>query len=173
MKPDPTDVTRSAIVSHCGTYRYQLARTWDDALPAACFIMLNPSTADAVKDDNTVRRCLSFARAWGCGELVVVNLFAYRATDPAALKTAADPVGPGNDDHIVRAARAAGRVVAAWGVHGTYKGRDAAVAALLAAHSVPLLCLGTTRDGRPRHPLYVRGGTPLVSLPDAAAPERT
>ncbi len=120
--------------------------------------MLNPSTADAAADDPTIRRCIGFARAWGFGALEVVNLFAYRATRPADLFAADDPVGPRNDRFVRAAARSAAMVVAAWGVHGTRRGRDADVLATLRILG-SVHCLGTTKRGQPRHPLFVRGET--------------
>jgi hypothetical protein len=115
--------------------------------------MLNPSTADAARDDPTVRRCIGFARSWGYGGLEVVNLFAYRATDPRALRRAADPVGPANRRHIAAAIANARLVIAAWGADAT--AGDAA-ARLRALSRRELRCLGLTRSGAPRHPLYVR-----------------
>ncbi|MGH3977119.1 MAG: DUF1643 domain-containing protein, partial [Pseudonocardiaceae bacterium] len=113
--------TSDAVLSGCGRYRYQLTRTWDPGQQRATFIMLNPSTADAADDDPTIRRCTSYARSWGLGGLMVVNLYAYRATDPADLWKVDDPVGPDNDDHL-RAVLAAATdvgapVVAAWGAN--------------------------------------------------------
>lgn len=119
--------------------------------------MLNPSTADAERDDPTIRRCASFARAWGLGGMTVVNLFALRATDPARLRRARDPIGRDNDRHIAEAAAGADRVVVAWGVHGTLRDRDRAVLALLAGARPR--CLGLTRGGHPRHPLYLSART--------------
>jgi hypothetical protein len=153
---------RSATFDPSRTYRYALERRWSEAAPAV-FVMLNPSTADAFAEDPTIRRCLAFARREGCGGLVVVNLFALRATDPYELYKIVhpDPVGPEND-RIVReaAAEAEGPVIAAWGVHGALNGRGAIVARLLEASD--LMCLGLTKDGHPRHPLYVRGDAPLT-----------
>ncbi len=118
--------------------------------------MLNPSTADAERDDPTIRRCAGFARSWGFGGMTVVNLFALRATDPARLRRARDPVGRDNDRHIAAAA-SAGLVVVAWGVHGRLGERDRAVLALLSGCRPG--CLGTTRGGHPRHPLYLPAAT--------------
>lgn len=143
---------RSAELSSCGTYRYALRRAWDTARPPVLFVMLNPSTADAWVDDRTVGRCVGFARDWGHGGLVVANLFALRSTDPRALRSAPDPVGPENDQWLAALAREAGLVVAAWGNDGRYRGRDAEVLPLLG----PVHCLGVTGRGAPRHPLYVR-----------------
>lgn len=146
---------RGAKFDPTGRYRYSLSRTWDSALPRVAFVMLNPSTADGRADDPTIRRCIGFARRWGYGSLVVVNLFAYRTPSPAALARALSPVGPDNDRHLRAARSRSAAMVAAWGVHGALLGRDQAVMALLARGRKPLLCLGTTRDGHPRHPLYL------------------
>jgi hypothetical protein len=153
--------TPGATFSPCGRYRYTLDRRWGDG-PLMTWVMLNPSTADAEKDDPTIRRCIAFAKAWGYGGLTVTNLFAFRATDPADMRAAADPVGPYNDRAILDACR--GRVaVAAWGVHGEYKGRALAVCRMIDQESNGLRCLGVTKDGHPKHPLYVAGTTrPMV-----------
>jgi hypothetical protein len=153
-------VERGAVLSPCRHYRYQLTRTWDEALPAVAFIGLNPSTADAELDDPTVRRCIGFAREWGFGKLILVNLFALRSTDPTKLYTAAAPVGPENDRWLRLAARNAETLVAAWGVHGDLNGRANQVRALLPN----LMCLGRTRAGHPRHPLYLAKATTLETL---------
>jgi hypothetical protein len=143
-------------------YRYLLTRRWGDPAPWMTWIMLNPSTADASADDPTIRRCTAFARREGCGGMDVVNLFALRATDPAALSASDDPVGPDNDLFVAQHAAQATFAVAAWGVHGALRGRGAHVARLLADAGVRLLCFGTTKGGDPRHPLYVRSEAPLV-----------
>lgn len=157
-----------ATISDCGLFRYQLGRKWGPG-PIACYIMLNPSTANAEVDDRTIGRCRSFAWREGCGGFVVVNLFAFRATDPKAMKAAADPVGPENDANIRDAIRCAtatgGPVIAAWGKDGAYRGRDAAVRASLGRE---VQCLGKTKDGHPKHPLYVKGDTPLIPLVSAS-----
>lgn len=154
--PRSAGVTGSdAVLSESGRYRYALTRTWAPAAGAVCFVMLNPSTADASEDDPTIRRCIGFARAWGFGRLEVVNLFAWRATDPAALRGVADPVGPENDGHIMRAARGAKLVIAAWGAHGALLERGEEVRAMLARRFV-VHHLGLTKEGHPRHPLYLR-----------------
>lgn len=140
-----------------GRYRYRLWRRWRASGPVVAFVMLNPSTADAERDDPTIRRCTGFARAWGFAAMTVVNLFALRATDPARLRRARDPVGPDNDRHIAAAAAGSDAVVLAWGNHGALGGRDRAVLDLLAG-SRPS-CLGVTGSGQPRHPLYLRRAT--------------
>jgi hypothetical protein len=115
--------------------------------------MLNPSRADATRDDPTLRRCLGFARAWGYGALDVVNLFAWRTSNPAALRHVPDPVGPDNDRTLVEVAHRADLVVAAWGNHGVIANRHQVVCSLL--RSTPLFCLDVTQQGQPRHPLYI------------------
>jgi hypothetical protein len=149
---------RSAAFDATGRYRYGLVRTWARGRRVA-FVMLNPSTADAARDDPTIRRCVGFARAWGFGSLEVVNLFALRTPQPRDLVGAADPVGPENGRHVARALGRADLVVAAWGGAALARasdplGRYAGVATLR--------CLGRTRSGAPRHPLYLRASTRLV-----------
>lgn len=140
--------------SEDGTFRYSLWRRWGSG-EACLWIGLNPSTADADNDDPTIRRCVGFSERWGYGAMVMVNLFAFRATRPVHLREAADPVGPSNDDHILAMAASAGRIVAAWGTNGALGGRDREVLKLLAG--LPIWQLGETKDGLPKHPLYVRG----------------
>ena len=115
--------------------------------------MLNPSTATEAANDPTIERCERRSRAMGFGALDVVNLFAFRATRPADLHAAADPVGPDCDRVLLEAAGQAGLIVAGWGVHGARGGRDRQVAQMLTGFAVA--CLGTTKAGQPRHPLYV------------------
>lgn len=147
---------RSATFDATGRYRYRLTRVWDTTRRRVTFVLLNPSTADENQDDPTIRRCMGFARAWGYGGVQVLNLFAWRATRPRDLFCAADPVGPENARHLRAAARAGGPVVVAWGAHGAWRGQDRAVLALLRARRCNPLCLGVTRNGQPRHVLYVR-----------------
>lgn len=141
---------RSATLSPCRAYRYALWRRWGRG-PYAMFVGLNPSTADETNDDPTIRRCIGFARAWGYEALCMTNLFAFRATQPADMKKAADPVGWENDRTLRDLAIRAGVVVAAWGAHGTYKGRDQSVRLLVPG----LHYLRLTKDGHPGHPLYL------------------
>lgn len=147
----------SAVIDETGLYRYSLTREWDPDLPRVAFIMLNGSTADAKKDDPTLRRCIGFARKWKYGSLEVVNLFGYRTTFPQELMQAKDPVGPENDRYIKETVSRAVMVIVAWGVHGVFRKRDADVLKLLKeCHIVPR-CLGKTKTGHPKHPLYLRG----------------
>lgn len=157
---------RAAVISPCGRYRYVLGRRWGAGSHAA-FIMLNPSTADAQQDDPTIRRCIGFARAWGYGGLTVVNLYAFRATRPADLWKAADPIGPDNDTHLTRVAEECGVLVAAWGAHAK-PDRIAQVLALPGMRGLKALALTTA--GQPRHPLYLRGDLVMQpwTAPDAS-----
>jgi hypothetical protein len=152
---DRLTVQRSAAVSRCGRYRWWLRRNFDHDGPrtVACFLMLNPSTADARWDDPTIRRCLGFVRAWGYSVLEVRNLFAWRATDPRELLTAPDPTGGARGDRELRAIIDADLVIAAWGAWVPFA-RDRE--ALTFFRGRRLMCLGRTRNGQPRHPLYVR-----------------
>jgi hypothetical protein len=157
-----------ARIDPTGRYRYTLWRAWDPERPRVAFVMLNPSTADARRDDPTIRRCIRFARDWGFGSVEVVNLFAFRARSPRRLRRAMDPVGPGNDRHLLAAASRARRLVAAWGIHGSLRSRDHAVRKLLGKRH-KLRCLGTTASGYPRHPLYFPSTTVLIPYPPEEA----
>ena len=117
------------------------------------FVGLNPSTADEARDDPTIRRCVGFARDWGFARLDVVNLYAFRSTDPRALWRAGDPVGPENDLVLAHVLGRADFVLAAWGVHARQE-RVRDVASILGR--LRLHALGVTNAGAPRHPLYVR-----------------
>jgi hypothetical protein len=141
-----------ATFSGCGTYRYLLWRRWASG-PLMNALMLNPSTADFVRNDPTVERCERRAREYGFGGLIVTNLFALRSTDPAALIPAADPVGGWNDDAIRIAAARSGMVLCGWGNDGRLRGRSARVRELLAGRELHALKL--TAKGEPWHPLYV------------------
>ena len=145
-------------------YRYELIRPLAAGPGPICvFAMLNPSTAAEFTDDATVRRCKYFAVRLGATELRIVNLYAFRATEPRQLWKTADPIGPGNDTWIRAAADAAlatnGFVVAAWGAHARTARADAVTAILTSTTTVH--CLGTTQSGAPRHPLYLPNDTPL------------
>lgn len=154
-----------ALFSPCRTWRYTLHRIWTTDKPPAMFVGLNPSTADEEVNDPTVRRCIRFARDWGYGGLVMTNLFAFRATDPRDLKKALSPVGEENDRWLLKSARSAGVVVAAWGNHGSYKNRDKIFLKLFRDIGIPLKCLAITKSGQPQHPLYLRADTPLKDYP--------
>lgn len=156
----------SAVISECGRYRYQLQRQATVANPSAAsavFCMLNPSTADAEIDDPTIRRCRSFAGRWDCAGLIVVNLYALRATDPRELRRVgyADAVGPENDNWLRDAASRAGDVICAWGTNADIERVRQAVDIFRSARA-RLWCLGTTKDGHPRHPLYIRSDAKAI-----------
>lgn len=148
-------VASRAVYSDCGAYRYLLERSWDPAGGRIAYVMLNPSTASELANDPTVERCERRARAMGYGAFRVVNLFAFRATRPADLRRAAAPEGPGNLAAIAGACDWADLILAAWGVHGARRGAGPALAARLRDEGRALHHLGLTRDGHPRHPLYV------------------
>lgn len=143
---------RGATFSDCRAYRYVLWRIWSEDSPYLNVIGLNPSTADETVDDPTIRRCIGFARDWGFGGLVMTNLFAFRSTDPKGLTTVADPVGPKNDGFLDYWA-ASGTPLAAWGAHPLAQQRAADVMRFIGDFEVE--CLGLTKGGAPRHPLYV------------------
>jgi hypothetical protein len=158
-----------AKISPCGTYRYRLTRVWDGTKPRMVFIMLNPSTADAIDDDATIVRCINRARREGCGSIDVVNLFALRSTDPKALRTHPDPVGPENDYHLLSVLTMTPRfVIAAWGANRFARPRAKHVQTLLAAPLAEirrgLTCLAVNQDGSPKHPLYVRADATIKRL---------
>jgi hypothetical protein len=157
---DVDDMERHALISECEHYRYTLTRIWDRSRPVLVWTMLNPSKADGLIDDPTIGRCIAFAKAWGYGGIVVVNLFAWRATDPTELEATLDAIGPENDRHLL-AAVADQDVIAAWGasVPHYWRHRPAAVLELMRQHGARLHHLGLTKDGHPRHPLYLRGDT--------------
>ena len=162
---------KHATFSDCGQFRYRLFRKWDCGSPLL-FIMLNPSTADAEEDDPTIRRCLRFAQAHGYGALEVVNLFAYRATDPNELRRAGWPVGPDNDRHIADAVRESAAVCVAWGSNAASLERPAIVLQQLRDLGVNLrlFCLRITRGGYPQHPLMLPCSCRLQPFDDAAIP---
>ena len=153
-----------ATISPDGIYRYALTRRWDSTKGLVRWIMLNPSTADATVDDPTIRRCMGFARSWGFGGILVHNLFALRATDPRELKRHPDPVGPHNNAHLADPQASRLPTVCAWGAHGALNGRADAVLDLLRRAGAKPTCLGLTKAGHPRHPLYLPASAELSDL---------
>lgn len=147
-------LNQGATFDKTGRYRYALWREWDLRAPKVGFVMLNPSRADASVDDPTIRRCIGFARTWGFGGLEVVNLFAYRSTQPSELGQVADPIGAENDFYLISLQEHVEQIVLAWGNWGSLGGRDRAAITLL--RDQPIYCLGVTQTGQPRHPLYLR-----------------
>ena len=173
-----------AVISPCGRYRYRLWREWRDldahndknwqwlgaedgaGTPVGwpkslVFIMLNPSTADGKKDDPTIRKCVSFARRLKYERIEVVNLFAFRATKPKvvlALTHECDPVGWENQKHVEKVLEKAGMIICAWGIHGNHLAQDETMLGwITGASSLRPKALGLTKDGQPRHPLYLKG----------------
>lgn len=150
---------RTASISTCGTYRYSLSRSWDNSKPRVTFICLNPSTADATTDDPTLRKCIAYAKSWGHGGLLILNLFAYRSCEPAAMKNASDPIGPKNDKKLSQAAKNGKIIIAAWGNDGAFNGRSCEV-----AQNFPnLKCLKVNKTGEPSHPLYLKANLKPIS----------
>lgn len=164
-----------AIFSPCEKYRYALIRNWacghslftdaEHSDEFAAFCCLNPSKADATRNDPTVVRCSNFAKAWGYGGFVMLNAFAYRATDPREMKRQPDPVGPSNDAMLQQVTEMAGIVVAGWGTHANFLGRQKQLLDMLPKHC-SLHHLGLTKDGLPSHPLYLKADTqPTLWIP--------
>lgn len=149
------DAPSTAVYSDCERYRYSLTRIWAPSLRRVMFVMLNPSTATEVANDPTIERCERRARHLGCGGFRVTNIFAWRATDPRDLRRAVHPIGADNDAALEEGAIWADQIIAAWGVHGAHRGRGAQVAETLRAQSTPLFHLGLSKDGHPKHPLYL------------------
>lgn len=154
-----SNIYRAADFSVCRTWRYTLRRYWDEARPRLLMVLLNPSDADEFRDDPTNVRGIGFACAFGFGSLVFANEFAFRTPKPAVMKKAADPVGPDNDEWILKEAKAADQIVVAWGTHGGFNGRDKQVLELL--REFDLYCFGRTKHGFPKHPLYLKKYTSL------------
>jgi len=152
----------SATADIRGDYRYSLTRVWDGTLPTMTFVLLNPSTADAVDLDPTLRRCVNFSKRDGYGGMKILNLYAYRTPSPKVMLAVPDPVGPENDRAL---AEATGTVVAGWGTNAS-PARVAHALTLLP----PLKALKITTHGHPQHPLYVKGDSPLVDWPARIAP---
>ena len=146
-----------AEFSPCRRWRYLLWRQWEPAKPVANFLMLNPSTADEHKLDPTCSRAREYAERWGYGGLIVTNVFGFRSTDPKLMKSENDPVGPGNDAAIVRAAKESDLVVCAWGNHGQLGGRSSHVKNLLRKNNIKVHHLKLNANGEPAHPLYLPG----------------
>lgn len=154
--------SKAAGISPSGFYRYWLTRTWNDAERQLAFVMLNPSTADASVDDPTIRRCMGFARREGMGGIIVCNLFAGRATKPEDLFKLGDPTGPRNADawrYWLAAMRP--KIICAWGAEPKALEQGKKFQSWAAEHKLDLWCLGRTKDGHPRHPLYLKNDVAL------------
>jgi hypothetical protein len=160
-----------ALFDQMRRYRYTLWRAWtpNTAKRFVNFVMLNPSTADEDVLDPTVTRCMNFAQRWGYDGAYVTNIFALRSTDPRELYSCRNPVGPANDTYIEQTAKMCDLVVAAWGVHGKYQGRGLAVAEALQPFDPQ--CFALTKEGFPRHPLYLRNDSELMPFRLSVAKE--
>jgi hypothetical protein len=160
-----TYLDSGADFSPCGEYRYALWRRLSMGERAVAFVGLNPSTADASLDDPTIRRCVGFARTWGYDWLYMLNLHAFRSTDPRALAVKIDPVGPANWETLQSLTQKADLVIAAWGaneLHGAAREYAQRIVQWPRTR-----CLGTTKSGAPKHPLYLAASTQPVPLCEA------
>lgn len=165
---------KSAELSSCGEYRYILRRRWngpESAWPEGppdarwvCFVGLNPSTADAIDDDQTIRKLIGFSKRWGFDGFKIVNLFALRSRDPAALRGHAAPQGPANEEWITAGAVSSVMTVVCWGAHAMARARGPQVVGLLRAHKVRPKCFGKAAGGAPLHPLRLPYSTQLCDL---------
>ena len=153
---------KGAQFSDCRTYRYALWRTWEPGNGHVMFIGLNPSTADETEDDPTIRRCIGFAKDLGYGGLDVLNLFAFRATNPKELMKAENPIGDKNNHFLQMYFDPTGFNIACWGTRGAYKDRGRKVIDMLGEDG--LHCFGLTKNGQPKHPLYLSKKTELVEM---------
>ena len=153
-------IYKNATFSSCRTYRYSLSRIWDKKKKFVLFIGLNPSTADEKVDDPTIRRCVNYAKKWGYGGFLMVNLFAYRTTLPSNLKKVKYPVGSENDKYIMTLSKKADITVAAWGNNGDFYSRDKEVLSLVPS----LMCLKINKSGQPAHPLYLKKDLKLTKF---------
>lgn len=150
-----------AVISDCGKYRYLLRRTWDHSKPRALLVMLNPSTADATLDDATIRSCVRLLAGQGYGSMEVVNVYAYRATNPEELAKQSDPFGPDNERTVAAAIQRCDVVICAWGAYLPARQHAISILNEVRAHRPASYCFGKTKAGSPKHPLYIKSGTPL------------
>ncbi|MBL0920710.1 MAG: DUF1643 domain-containing protein [Phycisphaerales bacterium] len=164
MNPFDCFTRAHATISECGLYRYTLTRGWSVG-SSVTFVMLNPSTADGLTDDATIRRCIGFARREGHGSMHVVNLFALRSTWPGELVRAADPVGPENLRHVAATLAASASVIVAWGAHPFAMRQEQWMLDCIRAYHLVPMCFGIANNGAPLHPLRLRRDTPLIPFP--------
>lgn len=156
------NIKRAAIISDNGLYRYTLSRIWDETKPRLTWLMLNPSTADANKDDTTTKQCIFFSHREGYGGIIIVNLFAFRTTYPRLLKTIDNPIGPYNDAWINIAA-SNNNIICAWGNEGRKQQfRIKQVLEILQKKQTHMFCLGLTKLGQPRHPCRLPHNTKFM-----------
>ena len=151
-----------AVFSDCRKFRYALWRMWNEQMPIAMIIGLNPSTADEKVNDPTITRCINFASSWGYGGVCVTNLFGFRATAPTELKAQHDPIGKENDAWVHEMAKGAAIAVAAWGNHGKFLNRSLEILPSLDQ----LHCIKMNKSGEPAHPLYLKAELkPVLMIP--------
>lgn len=166
----PFAFDEGATFSECRRYRYHLWQTWGDRENRVAFIGLNPSTADEIDDDHTIRKCIGFAKRWGYGAIDMVNLFAWCSTEPKGLRDPEDAIGPDNNPTLERVTSDAKRVVLAWGSHAEVKGliqwRVRSLQWLFNLEDVrtKMVRLGTCKDGNPRHPLMLAYATNVEAV---------
>ncbi|GAA6209240.1 DUF1643 domain-containing protein [Cognatishimia sp. WU-CL00825] len=150
------DAASEAWYSDCETYRYSLTRIWDNKKPRVAFVMLNPSKATEIQNDPTIERCERRARILGFGGFRAVNIFALRETSPRLMRQHKSPEGPENKQVLRDSCGWAQKIIAAWGVHGAHLDQGKATCSLLLEAGKEVYHLGLTKDGHPRHPLYIR-----------------
>ena len=156
---------KQATISTCDQYRYNLIRKWNpEGNNLVSFVGLNPSTADANKDDPTLLRCISFSKALGFDGLILVNLFAYRATSPNVMKEFTHPVGAENDSYIIDAITQTNQTILCWGNHGSHQSRNIEHHDLIEPHREQYFCFGKTKGNQPKHPLYLSKETALEAF---------
>lgn len=141
-----------AIFSKDRIHRYVLIREWDLSKPSLMIVALNPSTADEKKNDPTVTRCIGFAKKWGFGKLLMMNIFAFRATLPKDLFNSENPIGDENDHWLKKLIKQADKVVLAYGNHGKFKNRHDEILKMI---DNPY-CIKKTKTEMPGHPLYLK-----------------
>jgi len=167
--PSTPPSERGAEFSTDGLYRYVLWRCWDPSKPTITFIGLNPSVADEALDDQTIRKCISYARKWNFGGLYMVNLFAYRSTDRNVLNNVNNPTGEDNDSWIRAAIEASEKTIAAWGADGRLQNRSNEVRQKFGN----LFYLRLTDSGEPSHPLYLPSDLIPIPLPHSSGEDGT
>lgn len=158
---DKTEVEKTCQMSLCHKYRYSLCRQWGDG-GNVLFIGLNPSTADHLIDDPTIRRCIDFTKRLGFNCFYMANLFSYRATDPKDMKASSEPIGKDTDAHLWHLCETAEVIIFCWGNHGSYMGRSQEVKEMLEPFKRKIKCFGLNKSGEPKHPLYLAKTTKLV-----------
>lgn len=156
---------KTVKISECQKYRYSLTRVWDESKPSILFVGLNPSTADADKDDPTIKKLIAYTKAWGYGGFEIVNLFAYRSSDPKNLyNKQAIAIGPGNTTYLKQAASSHVKTICMWGNQA--KEISETVTAIWTQYfrGKGAYCFKINRDGSPAHPLYLPGSCKLIKF---------